>query len=470
MASSNATIVSNDSDPEPPRNSSDKVLSRINLSFHESKADQIFRLVQDQEELNKKFTERALHLQDDHCAEGDNSLSDSSFKETEKRLSQRLSVHKQKGGRSKTSMGFHNGKNIINNSSSDEEETKMADEERMINTRINRPKSSYVRRRHLPADDEDESPVDSTAQRRCRSTRPTSRLGKRDVEGSYRECPSRHEGENRKMVLTETSFNVQAPPATPTNDIIDPIGYDRYAHIKTPVPCVEPDITRERTGITRERTGITRERTGIIRERTGIRRERTDLRSTNKNSENTNTTNTSFSKAQYEKHARNRQREDTMSEISTRQRHRRQQYGNVRANRPTSENVYLVRQRTEARLLKNGNSTSNMNNRPKSDRVIMTSNGPKPILSIDSNPVNSTTLNYQKNSVQSSQNTTLDYTSSSRPMSRRGRSSQEVPNRPPGVIANRPPLSLMKLPPLDSSVSKRAERTLALTTARETCV
>lgn len=449
MASSNATIVSNDSEPEPPRNSSDIVLSRINLSFHESKADQILRLVKDQEELNKKFSERALHRQDDNCADGDNSLSDSSFKETEKRLSQRLSVHKQKGGRSKTSMGFHNDKNIINNSSSDEEESKMADEERMINTRINRPKSSYVRRRHLPADDEDDSHVDSTAQRRCRSTRPTSRLGKRDVEGTYRECPSRHEGENRKMVLTETSFNVQAPPATPTNEIVDPVGYDRYAHIKTPVPSVE---------------------TGIRRERTGIRRERTDIRSVNKNSENANTTNTSFSKAQYEKHTRNRQREDTMSEISTRQRHRRQQYGNVRASRPTSENVYLVRQRTEARLLKNGNSTSNMNNRPKSDRVIMTSNGPKPILSIDHNPVNNTTLSYQKNSVQSSQNTTLDYKSSTRPMSRRGRSSQEVANRPPGVIANRPPLSLMKLPPLDSSVSKRTERTLALTTARETCV
>ena len=112
---------------------------------------------------------------------------------------------------------------------------------------------------------------------------------------------------------------------------------------------------------------------------------------------------------------------------------------------------------------KNGNSTTNLNNRPKSDRLIMTSNGPKPILSIDHNPVNSSNSGYQKNNIQS-QNAKLDYPSS-RPISRRGRQGQERP----GVITTRPPLSLMKLPPLDSNVSKRAER-IALTTTRETCV
>jgi hypothetical protein len=60
----------------------------------------------------------------------------------------------------------------------------------------------------------------------------------------------------------------------------------------------------------------------------------------------------SFSKAQYEKHIKSHHKEDTMSELSPKRRHRRQQFNNVRASRPSSENVYLVRQRTEARMLK----------------------------------------------------------------------------------------------------------------------
>jgi hypothetical protein len=42
-------------------------------------------------------------------------------------------------------MGFYNDKNSVNNSSSDEDEFKMADDDRMINTRINRPKSKIYR-------------------------------------------------------------------------------------------------------------------------------------------------------------------------------------------------------------------------------------------------------------------------------------------------------------------------------------
>lgn len=438
MASSSVTIVSDDSDPDPPRNSPDQVLSRINLSFYESKAVQIFRLVKDQEELNKRFQTNEINCQEDDS--DSDSLSDNSIKETERRLAQRLSIHKQKGGRSKTSLGFYND-NI--NSSSDDDAKNMADDDRMINTRINRPKSSYVRRRHLPTDEDDDSnQIDTSVPRRCRSTRPPSRIGIRDTEVPNTDCSSRHEGEPRKMVLKETSYNFQAPPASPNNEFVDPTGYERYAHTKTPVPSVE----------------------------TGIRRERTNLRNFNTSS-GTENVESSYSKAQYEKHMRNRQREDTVSELSPKRRHRRQQYNNVRANRPTSENVYLVRQRTETRLLQNGNSTSNLNNRPKSDRLIMTSNGPKPILSIDHNPVSRANSGYQKSSVQSQHTTALDY-SSARPISRRSRQSQDAGNRPSGVITSRPPLSLMKLPPLDSTVSKRAER-IALTTAREareTCV
>ena len=387
--------------------------------------------------MNKRFKDRAINLPEGNC-DSDNSLSDNSLKETERRLSLRLNIHKQKGGRSKTSMGFYND-NSINNSSSDEEETKMTDNERMMNTRINRPKSSYVRRRHLPTEEvEDNSHVETSVPRRCRSTRPPSRIEIRDGEDLSRQAPNRHDVENHKMVLKETTYNFQAPPASPTPEFIDPAGYDRFAHTKTPVPGTE----------------------------TGLRRERTGLRNINANSVSENRTENGYSKAQYEKLIRSRQREDSMSELSPKRRHRRQQYNNVRASRPASENVYLVRQRTEARLIKNGNSTSNVSNRPKSDRLVMTSNGPKPILSIDHNPVSNTELGYQKNSVQQ-HNTTLDY-KSARPMSRRGRQPQEVATRSSGVIT-RPPLSLMKLPPLDPTVNKRTER-IALTTARETCV
>lgn len=438
MASSNTTIVSDESDPDPPKKSPDIILSRLNLNFEESKVEQILRLVKDQEELNKRLKERTLYTQATK-SDSDETLSDSSVKETEKRLSQRLSIHRQKGGRSCTSMGFYNDKKITH--SSDEDDSKMTDDDRMMNTRINRPKSSYVRRRHAPTEEVNTN-VDTTAVRRCRSTRPPSRIGIRDsikdTEEQNQDFANNHAREYRKSVLKETTFNVQVPPSSPRNEVVDSTGYDRYAHTKTPVP---------------------------VATETGIHRERTDLRST-RHSENY-VTESGYSKAQYEKQIRNRQREDTVSDIPTRRRHRRQQYNNIRASRPTSENVYLVRQRTEARLLKN-NSTSKLTNRPKSDRLMISSSGSKPVLSIDHNPVNNSTLNYQKNSVQT-QNNTLDYQTASRPMSRRGRAVQEVTNRSSGVISSRPPLSLMKLPPLDPSVSKRPER-MVLTTARETCV
>lgn len=436
MASSTTTIVSDESDLAKHKQSPDIILSRLNFNFEESKAEQILRLVRDQEELNKIFKERTINVEE-NISDSDDTLSDNSVKRTEQRLTQRLSIHKQKGGRSCTSMGFYNDKKITYSS---DENLNMTEDERMINTRINRPKSSYVRRRHAPTEDVDVT-AETDVPRRCRSTRPLSRIGVRefDPREQYQECVGKRGGDYQKSVLKETSFNVQAPTTSPSNEIVDPTGYDRYAHTKTPIP-----VTSD----------------------TGIHRERTNLRNT-RNSENYGSE-PSYSKAQYEKQLRQRVREDTVSEISTKRRHRRQQYNNIRASRPASENVYLVRQRTEARIIKNGNSTSKSSNRPKSDRIIMTSNGPKPVLSIDHNPINNSTLSFQKNSVQT-QNKTLDYQTASRPMSRRGHKVQEVANHSSGVISSRPPLSLMKLPPLDPSVSKRTER-MVLTTARETCV
>ncbi|XP_041354885.1 uncharacterized protein LOC121372558 [Gigantopelta aegis] len=91
----------------------EKFLSQLNKGFRKSKAQQILRLLKDQEELNHRFRECALVEEEDSgtVTDDDNwsiAGSDVSTQETEKKLSQRLNFRKQRGGRSKTSMGFYN--------------------------------------------------------------------------------------------------------------------------------------------------------------------------------------------------------------------------------------------------------------------------------------------------------------------------------------------------------------------------
>ena len=116
----------------PPSTDEDKVLSRLNQNYRLSKAQQILRLLKDQDELNKRFRDCAL-LDDEDGEKGperrqpagdeDNwsvqeeqrseaGGSDTSENEAERRAARRVALRKHRNsidpGRCKTSMGFYN--------------------------------------------------------------------------------------------------------------------------------------------------------------------------------------------------------------------------------------------------------------------------------------------------------------------------------------------------------------------------
>lgn len=450
----------------------DDILKRINETFHQSKADQILRLLTDQDILNNRFKKCALDIsvKEDNRSDTD-SLSEASVKETETRLAQRLELHKQQGGRSKTSLGFYND---VDKFSSDEEDNKnnynnnnnnnnnnetMADEDRqVINTRINRPKSSYVRRRTHAYDSDDSLDLDTEfnvkPERRAMSGRPKSRLGNRDRERD-------------RMILRETDLNTYNPPPPPspvrqeTQEIVDMANYEKYASTRQP-----------------------------IRRPPTYQRQRSNVRAFCDNPENSIDSSTTVSGSTavsrsvdtplYHKPPTNTRKSVDIQEeqsVSPVRRHRRQQLKSARANRPTSENVFLVRQRTESRMLKSNPSAA----RPKSEKLLLqASSGKKQMLSIDTNPLQASQntgfqpapSNFQAQTQQDFKN----YNNSPpRPVSRRGKTRPEV-SIPPrgqnnvGVLGHgRQPIGLMKLPPLDASVSSRADR-IVLQPAREACV
>ena len=120
-----------------PATDEDLALSRLNQNFRLSKAQQILRLLKDQDDLNQRFRDCAL-LDDDAGAEGDRERrarrqregddedrwsveeeqlsdggeSDTSENEAERRAARRVALRKHRNsidpGRCKTSMGFHN--------------------------------------------------------------------------------------------------------------------------------------------------------------------------------------------------------------------------------------------------------------------------------------------------------------------------------------------------------------------------
>ena len=119
----------------PPSTNEDKVLSRLNQNYRLSKAQQILRLLKDQDELNKRFRDCALLDDDDdggekgpgrrQQADGDEDSwsvqeeqrseaggSDTSENEAERRAARRVALRKHRNsldpGRCKTSMGFYN--------------------------------------------------------------------------------------------------------------------------------------------------------------------------------------------------------------------------------------------------------------------------------------------------------------------------------------------------------------------------
>ena len=433
MADSTHTLLSeseeNDfTEPLPQKNSKvDEFLCRINDTYCQSKADQILRLLKDQEDLNLRFHDCDLYSDD---SENSDCSSDSSVKETEQRLVARLALHKQRGARSKTSMGFCNDSEQIGKSkySSDEEDIEM---EERPNTRINRPKSSYVRRRvEIQEDSTDENnEVDINVQRRCRSTRPKSRLGNRGDS-------------HRNSVLQETAYNIQAPPTSPRADLIDETNYEKYAHTRTSGNFTNGVVPRPRSRI----KGFcdSTQMNEVIPQ--PLQRQKTVHDVSTSQTYSSDETRDEFS----------------TTTGSTRLRHRQQQFRHAKPRRPTSENVFLVRQRTEARMLQ----TQNKNVRPTSEKPLIPNNKTsKKVISIDTNPLQAAQNGgYQPapSSLQSSQSSPYPYgVSQSRPASRR---SHGMSN---GVRGTGRPIGLMKLPPLDPAVAKRAERIVLA--ARETC-
>ncbi|KAK7504900.1 hypothetical protein BaRGS_00003928 [Batillaria attramentaria] len=115
-----------------PATNEEKALSKLNQGFRFSKAQQILRLLRDQDDLNKRFRECALLDPEDEGAEGQErqpggdpdtwSLeeeqqseaggSDESQHEAERRAARHVALRKHRNsidpGRCKTSMGFYN--------------------------------------------------------------------------------------------------------------------------------------------------------------------------------------------------------------------------------------------------------------------------------------------------------------------------------------------------------------------------
>ncbi|OWF56422.1 uncharacterized protein LOC110447800 [Mizuhopecten yessoensis] len=451
---SNATI-DNSGTASPAASINGDVLSRINESYHESKANQIFRLLQDQENLNKVLTSKpsCVKLAKDDEDEIDDSLSEDSLKATEKRLSVRLSLHRQRGGRSKSSVGFYHNAEDISSDEDNEKTDEMAEQERQINTRVNRPKSSYVRRTTMCQSygDSDDEPRPQV--------RPMSRCGVRS--GDPR---------SRRMVLKETNYNNQQEvpfrnqvDADLDKDSVDGTkNYDKYANTRY-APT-----------------------TGLIRQRSRIRgfcdtSMATDMSVSSSSTDNMNAKNNC--QIQEETTVLSIDPPDSARESSPLQKHRRQQLKSARSNRPTSENVFLVRQRTESRLSRGPHTTTS---RPKSEKTLVNASGnTKSLLTIDTSPNQGTTSSKTYQSQQLPLNTltqpqrlqreSYDRKPQARPVSRRaslraeGSGAVRSSTKNMSVYGGRAQaIGLMKLPPLDPAVSQRAERALVIPTG-ETC-
>lgn len=326
---------------------------------------------------------------------------------------------------SKSYLGYcHNGNDL----SSDKGKTEdMAEQQRPVNTRINRPKSSYVRRTttYQSFNDSDD---DSRSQ-----VRPMSRCGVRS--GDPR---------SRRMVLKETYCNQ-----------IEEVSTSKYNDENA---CVNDKHKNMRCSPT---TGLTRQRSRIrgFSDTSMV----TDISSSLSNTDSKNN-------CQIQEQTTVLTIDPTDSPI---QKHRRQQLRSARSNRPTSENVFLMRHQKDARL-----------SRPKSDKTLLNLSGNnKTLLSIDTSPnqgpITPKTCQTQQGPVhaltpqQRSQWDYCDRKPQSRPVSRRGSLRAEFEGPVRGSTKNMSmyggrskAIGLMTLPPLDPAVSQRTERALV---AGETC-
>lgn len=202
------------------------LLSQINQSFKQSKADQILRLLQDQDRHQDKSDDDVELLQeyekireekvvcDSDTLTDSSSISDIVETETvQNEMNGHVTNTVNDGGgdvtgyrshRSRTSMGFHGG-------GDNEENDNVNFDTRDISIR---PKSSYVRRRPKPCFETDSTfvndneNVEPQKQRPSKSARPKSRLGRASVQRT-----------ERKIVMIEAD-SVNAEPTAPVKDEI----------------------------------------------------------------------------------------------------------------------------------------------------------------------------------------------------------------------------------------------------------
>ncbi|KAL3872685.1 hypothetical protein ACJMK2_035895 [Sinanodonta woodiana] len=487
----------------------DELLSSFNKGYHQAKAQQIIRLLKDHDCLNTRFKECDLRESSNSGdSDSDDSISETSVREAEIRLNQKLALHKQIGGRSKTSMGFYNDieydeqSQILKTS-----ESKMAERESEFDTRYNRPKSSYVRRRGLYMR-KDESNIENTeitdditetssVKRISKSARPRSSYGTRNAEG----C-------KRKIAHAEESFNqdIEGHVYPTKEDLISSNDYARFASTRTtPVPQLRRERTRTR---------------GFCDEGQQIREQSTPLSSvdardsvivTELTSMKTNAMDTSPHQVKHTNSpelgtfpARPRNPEPIPSRPVSRRsvervvphadhtdprtvkqtgnerprtrrlqrRHMVQQNINNSTNsRPTSESVILARQKTEYNLERAKGSA-----RPKSEKILMNSTN-KGLISIDSAPMQGPATSVTKTKSGESQSSHVQttgyrgYGAAARQIpSNAGTRRSELSLPRPGnnvILGGRRPLTLMKLPPLDM-VAKKTDKNLQL--PHETCV
>ena len=197
------------------------LLSQINGNFKQSKADQILRLLKDQDRLTKKLNECdwddesiLKSIKEDTATRDSDTLTDDSLDESDKQTEEeKVNVNRKKGWRCKTAIGFYSERRTAGLELSDERD--MDGQIVEGDTRFNRPKSSYVRRRHYTRREEMGGEIGSIVNgnefeppphRPTRSARPKSRLGRASVPEAERS--------RRRIAL------VEAPVGTPDNVVI----------------------------------------------------------------------------------------------------------------------------------------------------------------------------------------------------------------------------------------------------------
>lgn len=235
------------------------LLSQISNNFKQSKADQILRLLKDQDRLTKKLEECdwddesiLKDIKEDKGGNDSDTLTDDSVDESDKQTEEeKVNVHRHRGWRCKTAIGFVSERRSAGLDLSDD---RSMDGDIEGDTRFNRPKSSYVRRR--PYRRKDDISVDSGGvangdefeplpQRPTRSARPKSRLGRSSVPEAERS--------RRKIALTEANINIPGPVISNNNNEEVNAGanmYERFASTKKEVPKLKmkgfcDDITQE---------------------------------------------------------------------------------------------------------------------------------------------------------------------------------------------------------------------------------